>query len=121
MALAELVEHEREAAVALDLPRLLGVSREREMLTARWERLARERSAAETTTAADDEELRALQRLAADLSAAQRVNAGLVEAVLKQISGLLGLLEQERSGGFYDESAALRALAVPASTASWSA
>lgn len=120
-ALTELVLDEREAAAALDLPRLLGVSKERELHTARWTRLAQERAFAVTQTAEDDEELRALRVLAAELATAQSVNAGLVEAVLDQVGGLLGLLEQERCGSLYDGQAAMRASSAAATTASWSA
>lgn len=117
-ALARLLEQERQAACGQDLAALLTSNKEREALQAQWRRLAVQRAdwlrrrgtTLEECTAGDAalETARAeLSRTAVDLQRAQRVNRGLIDAVLSQVSGLLTSFRRELPSSRYGRDAEL--------------
>lgn len=131
-ALRTVLEQERVAASAHDLAALLGSNKEREATQARWERIAGERREFVRRTgvtmaelAKEDEALEALradvETQAREIARAQRVNHGLVQAVLFQVSGLIETIRRELPSSRYDEGAAITTPMPGARRAAWSA
>lgn len=127
-----VLERERDAASAQDLLALLETNKEREATQARWERIAGQRSAwLERAGATLDDLARAdpaLQEIRHDLSTRaealqrmQRVNHGLVRAVLGQVSGLIHTIRRELPGSRYDRGADITAPLPSSRSARWSA
>lgn len=134
LGLARLIEVERSAVAQRDLPRLLDAVKEREVLQARWQRIAASRAslrgaagkaAGASTNASPDESLASLVaevRAAAEaLTRAQRTNAAIVRGALEQVSGLLATVRRAQPGSRYDDRAALNAPLPHAAGAGWSA
>ncbi len=131
-ALADVLERERAAASAHDLGALLSSNKEREATQARWERIAvkrrewmRRTGATMADLARGDlvlEALRAeLEASASEIGRAQRVNQGLVQAVLGQVSGLIDTIRRELPSSRYDSGAALTTPMPAGGVAGWSA
>ncbi|MCC6764845.1 MAG: flagellar export chaperone FlgN [Deltaproteobacteria bacterium] len=130
--LAPLLEAERTAAATYDHAALLACLREREILQAEWERVAklRRRHLAEAgrslaELAAGDPALgREIAETARDAEAvrrAQHINEGVVRAALAQVTDLLAVMRRERSDSRYDGRAALTGQALSSAGARWSA
>lgn len=127
-----LLEAERGAAASYDHAALLACLREREVLQAEWERVARLRrdrhgASAErlAALAGDAPELAAAMReVARDAAAvrrAQRVNEGVVRAALAQVTDLLTIMRRERPDSRYDGRAVLRTPVQERAGGRWSA
>ena len=130
--LTQLVGAERRAIAARDLPGLLDAVKEREVLQARWRRVAASRDAAPATvggslaTLAEREPalgplLNEVRAAASELVRAQHINAALVRGALAQVSGLLAILRRAQPGSRYDDHAALTAPLPKAAGTGWSA
>lgn len=131
-ALCLILERERVAASAHDLSALLSSNKEREATQARWERIANQRRDFVRRTgvrlvdlANEDESLEALrvdvETSTREIARAQRVNHGLVQAVLRQVSGLIETIRRELPSSRYDKGAAITTPMPGARRAAWSA
>jgi flagellar biosynthesis/type III secretory pathway chaperone len=130
--LARLLEAERAAAAAYDHPALLACLKEREALHADWRRLAGERrerlgagAGSVAALAARDPELAAtaaaLDREAAQVRRAQRVNEAIVRAMLAHVTDLLAVIQRQLPESRYDGRAAITAPLAEMRGAGWSA
>ncbi len=131
-ALAVVLERERVAASAHDLGALLASNKEREATQARWERIAgrrrewlRRTGATMADLARGDAGLDALrieiEAGTLEVGRAQRVNQGLVQAVLGQVSGLIDTIRRELPSSRYDAGASLTTPMPAGGGAGWSA
>jgi len=130
--LGEILERERCAASSHDLEALLTTNKERESTQAQWERIAGRRRCWLRGRGVDLEEVvrgnPALEEVRDQIALAaqalrrgQRVNHGLVRAVLGQVSGMIDTIRRELPSSRYDSGAALTSSLPEGGGASWSA
>lgn len=129
--LLAILDAERAAAAAYDHAALLACLKEREGIQAAWQRAAqlrRQRVRAAGVSLAslvgDDPSLAAAadaaRTMAADVRRAQRVNEGIIRAVLAQVTDLLSVIARKSPDSRYDGRAVLTT-PLKASGTSWSA
>jgi len=128
--LLPILDAERAAVAAYDYVGLVACLREREVLQAEWERVARTRrehlraaAAPLATLAAADPALATIvavvRKDAARVRRAQRINEGIIRAALAHVTDTLTVMRRELPDSRYDRQAVLRA-PTPA-TNRWSA
>ncbi len=131
-ALAEVVERERVAASTHDLASLLASNKAREATQAQWRRIADLRRSSLRTAGRTLEELAGedgrlaearddLVRMSTQLQRDQRVNAGLVRAVLQSVTGLIDSCERELPTSRYGQDATLSSGVRPSGGLAFSA
>jgi hypothetical protein len=128
--LLPILDAERAAAAAYDHAALLACLKEREAIQAEWQRAAatrrrRLRRAGEAAAlVAGDPDLAVIlegaRQQAAVVRRAQRVNEGLIRAVLAQVTGLLTVIRRELPESRYDGRATLMT-PLPSPGGSWRA
>lgn len=126
--LLAVLDAERAAAAAYDHAALLACLKERESIQAEWQRAAAMRrqrlrhNGKGTVLAGLDPELAALadavRKQAVVVRRAQRVNEGLIRAVLTHVSDLLTVIRRELPESRYDGRATLMA-PLRSSSGSW--
>jgi len=118
LRLLPILEAERAAAACCDVQALLACLRERETVQAEWQRVAEERrqhvraAAGELLTLAQGDAglialIHEIRQYAGLVRRSQRVNEGVIRAVLAQVDDLLAVARRERPESRYDAHAAL--------------